>query len=79
METATQGATMYERNADRINCTGMFWRAWPNFAAADDFKLKGEARRYCERNGGGGIQKMRYLGDGPSTSSRMDTIEVAAK
>lgn len=68
-----------ERNADRIDSRGMFWRAWPLFAGTDDFKLKSEARIFCERNGGGGIRKMRYVGNGPSTSSRMDTIEVPAR
>lgn len=67
------------RNADTFVQSGLFWRAWPLFVAPDDFKRKTEARAYCERNGGGGIQQMRYLGEGPSTSSRMDTIEVPAK
>jgi hypothetical protein len=68
-----------ERNADTFVPTGMFWRAWPYFAGMDDFKTKAEAKRYCERNGGGGIQKMRYSRRGTSTVSSMDTIEIPAK
>jgi len=65
------------KSADTFVATGWFWRAWPDFAEQDDFKLKSEARAYCARNGGGAMRKIRYLGDGPSTEGRSNTIYVA--
>ena len=56
-----------------------FWRAWPeNHVDSRDFRLKTEARTFLERNGGGGMRKMRYRTENCS-ETRMDTIHVPAQ
>ena len=58
----------------RNKVTPTFWRAWPLLGASDDFDTKSEARQYCERNGGGAIRKMRWIGEHISSST--DSIEI---
>jgi hypothetical protein len=57
--------------------TQTYWAAWPLFKPAEEFPTKTEAREYVASNGGGEIRKFKWNGSSPST--RMDSIEIAAR